>query len=1296
MVNSNSNAEENLFINQSSYNDENESGGAKPEDTGGASEASAGTSEVNAPSIEEVGGATSAVAENANSIKSKSFLNDTMEKLKAKIAELPNPSLFSDGKFIFPDNLLKNLKLDNLKDLIAENMKKGMSKSEALKSALNKIMQDQLESIKNSANESWVELQKIGGKFLDNMKDKFQGFLLSRIYVPDTVFLAGLTPIALATGGKNLAYKNNYIRKLCFNHDMPLTLRFCDSLQKVKYRIDNNKWYTNANNAAKKGSIGVAFYILGEVNKDYKEYKNSYPFPKDYDSKNQEKLYKNYTNQIKENEDALKRTDDPVMKAKYQAKIKSLEELKGKLFYTRELEYKSDPMYPKITKMVEDTKKKIIQTFRNIIVYSYSNLDPIKLKLEMDKFDLDPCVFGSNDKKYGKTGFISESHLNIMAPFYTPPERKSLGTQVTRFTQRNSLVPDVKDIKYISPRNVHVKANYIILASKTMNSKTKFMSNEPYYERMKYPVYSSTLSSLDEAAKDFLKVGLGRDIINLLNTMEEAAYVYGKSLEQYLYNPSKVQYISYNLLAKLPTPDDDSSNSSSSSSGSDKGNSGSSSSGSNDKPNTGRPDNPNSENKGNPNKGATGPTVPSVLDPTGSVIDAMNGQELNNFLISNSNMSSDEIMQLDEDTKREMAKQIAKDKNIDPKTLLNSLSKDSLITYLKNNGTKFTDNQLNNMDLSTLKNNCTKTLDNYLLDLNPKIHKYMTYESMTKYLRKHYNYTTLELSKKTLAWVRNTFEDKLKEEFRNICYPLGIDKNFSMYDAEGFPIIGYPSDAVIKEAIDSGKIGYPTRDNANGYPVTTTGKICPIIGYNASNKAMYGTPLFYPDLNPIGSDIHNTPVFCFCKDKSVFDEQNTTELEIKEKMRENNNKIESMNKEMSKVSSLESSIYTSQIKALKEINAKYQNIIDLATIKPVIGYDEFGNRVYTESGPYFNITTPDGVKCLGYDISGKPIYEINEKGKFVIGYDRNLNPVFGRGKIEPVGKDDKNRIIYRYTVSGQPIYGFTSEGYPVSYIEYNSDGTVKTYSIIDSSDMRKVIGKTEDGKDIYGYDERGLPILGFDKNGKPIVSFGISKENCKSRIDKIKEDIKNLTISGASYLIEYLTGNKESINTEAEAIKYVQDLGLKNAYNEYLNDKVVDKDVFVIDGNILSRYIIEIEKLENELNVYNRLYSEIPSPPIIGYDSNGIPILGVSLIKETLENYIPKLEYSNKSGSNFGMSVSNNSSKSNNSSVTESVLDKNDLDIDKDFIKAERELMLMSNNKLSGQILNIMYIEKNE
>lgn len=1248
---------DNTFENQSAIHDENPSGGALIDATGGAS-----------------GGTGGGIGLSSESLSS---LTSAKSELLNRLNKLPVGALFKNGKFQFPVDLKNKLNLDILLSTMMSAINKNLPFSSLFKDGIQGIFSNFLTQLKSDANETWGFLKSTSGTFLQTLADKFKGILLSRIYVPDAIFLAGLYP--LAGIGSNVAYKNHYIRNLCFKHDMPLSLAYVDSIEGIRYSVENNKGVSEAMKAARYGSFNVAFYIMRELQKEIKELENCYPLPNNYDRAIQEGMRKNYETKIKESKniiDFLKSTIQNEtllnMLPQYVTAKKDYEnnsKMMDALAINNEDKYMKDPQYKTIQTLIDKSYKNLYKIMKTIIVNSYSNLTPKIVSNALKEFNLKASAFGTTDKKYGQAARIGKSDLNTMLPFFKPKKSKSLIGSVSDVTKKSSLIPDYEQT-FIIPRNANNKSIYILLASR--NIQKEYMSNKEWYERLKYPVYSTLIGSLDKTVSGLLDVGIGKSLVGAINTIEEAFYVYGKSMEPYLFNPASIEYISYNDLSTLPEPDPEEVKKQKSNSKSKNNNKNGDS------------------NKVNTSKAATGPTVDSEADPYTPIIESMNETELHNEVKNFGEKNDLEIAAMSTDEKKLYLKKKYNEKQTSTEDIVNRMSDDTLKRYLVIRNV-INESEASTYDRTKLKELTLKNLKRLELDFTTDISKFMLPDDMKRYLRKYGRAKESDFFKKSDEYIAGRFRKLLNEESRKIYYPKEYEK--CGYDAEGFPILGYPSQEVILETIKTNNVGSYKNGYPNAFPVTDTGYICPIIGYNTKGKAVYGTPLFYTDIEPIGTDSRDRAVFAYYKDRSILEDNNLTESQINKTIEENQNKIDILQGYIDNgASGVLKQAYQKQIQSYQKINSDYEDMLKYMIIKPVVGYDEFGNRVFGETNLIYNIENPEGYKCIGYDFNGKPVYEYTEEERTVIGYNSNNENIYGSSIISPFGTDESEKIIYGFDLNNKPIYGFTIKGEPVIEIIYNEKG-VESFKISEV-EKRNYIGKTKKGRPIYEYDILGNPIVGYDKNGdgylEPMeereidVYYTEYDNRSKEIMDKVKENVRKYVIANVypTYFDE--NGNPKFQNSESLLNEYIE-VEFKNGNllkdienNENKHEWISDAQI-----NMLGSYKVQIDSIERKKEIFNRLKNEKPTPPIIGIDDENIPILGEVLIVEEIED-TPELIYSSQSASDFGykQTVVNE----------ENILDKDDFNIEKDFAKAEQELIKSLNGQGNiGRVVQLVY-----
>jgi len=1158
---------DNTFENQSALKDEN-SGGAVADATGGSSAAP------------------------ASSAGSKFSLDSAKASLMSALSMKPNGTLFKNGKFVFPNNLLKELKLDSLVNGIQDALAKGLSISQALQNGINGMLGSLLSQLMGDASDTWAFLQKAGGSFLQTLADKAKGLLLSRVYVPDVMFLAGLEPLKLIHS--NISYKNDYVRKLCIKHDMPLSLAFVDNEIGIRYTMENNKGERDAISAAKYGAFNVSFYIMNKLYDEIVELKGCYPLPSNYDRDSQlemQKRYQTWVDEAQKKIDALTAlgTSNLILKPIVD-ELDKYKSMRNQLPINMEDKYKEDPNYEKIQTYIKKGNKSLCKIMKNVIVYSYSNLTANKMMSALKKYNINPSVFGTTDDEYGQCAKISPSDLNIMAPFYIPKKGNSLIGSATSAANKSTLVKDIAgkdkndkfEVKFIIPRNVNVKSLYISLASKRINE--KYMTNKPFYERMKYKVYDDLIRSLDSALSGLLDVGIGKTVVGALNSIEEAYYVYAKSLEPYLYNASKIEYISYNDLSLLPEPDEDEKKSTTSKS-----------------KNGGRADSKAKNNNANTAKAATGKTISSSLKlPFDETIDDMDPDDVNNVCLK---YGIDTSHNLNDAQRRAALKKYFRENEIDYFDMIDVLSEKTLKKILLKNGYSEADlkGATKQALLSMMKKAMGKRVINYESGpskINSNGLYYTLADDMRRYLRKYFNYKEYDLLGKTNQGLATLLTKSLFKERRNIYYTHEFSDD-NGYDAEGFLILGYPDEDTIKSAIENNEIGYRSEYNPNGYPITSSGLICPIVGYNIRGKAMYGIPIFYPDVDPIGCDNRGCPVFAYLRDTALADDMNTTYAKIEKKISNNEEEINTYKRYINNGAQGKlKAEYNNKIDSKLKENEYLKEIISLIMIKPIIGYDEFGNKVYGELDPDKNIMTYDGINCIGYDTNKNMVFEITENGKIVIGYNDDNSYVYGSALISEFGKDKDDDIIYAYDTDCKPIYGFTKN--KMCVMKRYDENEEKIF-YLKNSEIKPYIGKTETGEPIFDYYIEGsvqAPIIGYDKNGNGIIYRYNSEENNKSKClyygEKLVEKIQRIEKIYKECVYVKDINDQNTINKIDEVNDIITESGFAKVYldikeipkritefYDYINDEL-DKLTLYDINTVLSSYLTE--NYENKLD----------------------------------------------------------------------------------------------------------------
>ena len=553
---------------------------------------------------------------------------------------------------------------------------------------------------------------------------------------------------------------------------------------------------------------------------------------------------------------------------------------------------------------------------------------------------------------------------------------------------------------------------------------------------------------------------------------------------------------------------------------------------------------------------------------------------------------------------------------------------------------------------------------------------------MKRYLRKYEGKKEGELADKSLVYLSSTIKKTFTKQRRKIYYPQSFE--IIGYDAEGFPILGYPDSSAIQESASSKKYGKWSLINPNGYPVNENGLICPIIGYNASGKAMYGTPIFYADIDPIADDVRGLPVFAFYKDTAILDDSNQTENNILAMILENENKISDLKRYISNgATGIIKSSYEKSIKGLTSTVEQLKNTLSKIEIKPVVGYDEYGAHIFGQMNYINKVLSPDNIECIGYDENGNIVYEYDEDGHTILGKDINNTNIYGAPLLKPLGFDKDGNIIYTFDKNNNPILGFTTEKKPVIQITYK-DGKVISYKVSEES-IKKPIGMTDDGQRIYEYDINGKPIVSYDVDGKPVTIIYNSTDEVELQVENCESTIDNCVNKVYPALNVYLNEKKFSNTGSEESIKeYIKTNMISDELMETLNNDS-ERENYITDAQMqfLYSYQIKVSDEVGKKNTYEKILND-DTVVVVGLDSEGVPILGKSLIVEKIPAP-SKLIYSSSDATDFGFIDSNSETQSTN------VLDKHDIDFDTEYAQAEAEIIKEVNGNNISLVIELIY-----
>lgn len=484
-----------------------------------------------------------------------SALNSTLSSTLAGALSTITSSLLGNINFSFFTDILSKFKLDSLLDMVKSALASGASIKDALFGSLNSLLSNEISSLVGDAGESWAFLQQASNTFSKKLMDQVKGVIVSNIYIPEDIYLMGLKVIAsLKPIESNIEYKNNYIRKMAIKKDMAKVVAFIDKEVGIRYTNTNTKGVNEAVSAANKGAFNVAEYMMEQLYAEYLELKSVYPkvtgdklISQTKIKEEKESLIETLKNQITDNkldEEAAK----PILAQIdiYQKEINSLDIVK-------EEEYEKDPNYEKINTIIEKARGNFHKIFKAMIVGSYTTVTEKDVNRVVNKFGLHPSALGTSDTEFGKRYVISSGDINIIAPFKYLSSKRSVTGEFQAIGSTKMVENPLKDVKYISPRNYNIKRIYIYLQSPEIHGEW-YMYHLKLYERLKYPVYSTMISALDQACAGFFQVGLGKRYVDVIMSIESAYYDYTKSVEKYLKDPAKQMFISYNDLKVLPAP----------------------------------------------------------------------------------------------------------------------------------------------------------------------------------------------------------------------------------------------------------------------------------------------------------------------------------------------------------------------------------------------------------------------------------------------------------------------------------------------------------------------------------------------------------------------------------------------------------------------------------------------------------------------------------------------------------------------------------------------------------------------
>lgn len=417
----------------------------------------------------------------------------------------------------FQDNVLSYIDLVKSGSFLSTNLKKltsalkkilansiGLLNIGKLKSSLLSKLDSTPFSIKSTGLSGLIKLITVSEKIFGKITEKIAGELLSKIFIPDPVYLASL--IAFDLAGADLEINNNYIRKLILRRDITIALKWWNKTWEISYTgLRSDKFTNDGVISARYGCYKNVEYILEEFRKSYNTLINSASLIDD--------INKNVS----------------------------------QMTSTELLNYNKKR---RLLNSAEEVYSSMVYILKELIVSSYSNFTADELKNLLKKNNIQPSVFGSTDLRFGGKYAISSSDIDRCAPFYTTTQFEVIDNltnirssryrrEYNKKKNRDLSTPIDKPssiVKFINPRNRNIKRLYLVLVSKEFDS---IMYNPPFAKRLGYKIANIFLKSL--STSDLIP----DSIFKKQQDVWSSAYDYTKNVEDFLFNPSTVSDLKF-------------------------------------------------------------------------------------------------------------------------------------------------------------------------------------------------------------------------------------------------------------------------------------------------------------------------------------------------------------------------------------------------------------------------------------------------------------------------------------------------------------------------------------------------------------------------------------------------------------------------------------------------------------------------------------------------------------------------------------------------------------------------------
>lgn len=210
-------------------------------------------------------------------------------------------------------------------------------------------------------------------------------------------------------------------------------------------------------------------------------------------------------------------------------------------------------------KYLDDIQSKIrIDVYgitKKLIVNGYGNFTMADIVWIFEKFSLLPSVFGDTDPIYGGRFKITKAEVNKIAPIY-----KNKGGFMDDINQNEFIAARHEPTQYIVPRNKNIKRLYMYLFGDRRFGTNK-IDNYDLHARLELKTMDTSREVFDEAANNLMENGIPGLLLDTLTMLHTGIYDFTKLNEPMLFDPSKVQYITFGTQEIIPPYTDEDSKS---------------------------------------------------------------------------------------------------------------------------------------------------------------------------------------------------------------------------------------------------------------------------------------------------------------------------------------------------------------------------------------------------------------------------------------------------------------------------------------------------------------------------------------------------------------------------------------------------------------------------------------------------------------------------------------------------------------------------------------------------------------